>query len=241
MLMIDKVRELVNAKIKKYKSRLRAAEKRRESGAKHIDKIGKEKNVTFPCCEDVPKINVFDGERKRALRKSYGKSQPYMRARFKSVGRSSFSGTFLPQIPRKIKKLDGFLSGIAVPSVISRPPNLKAVNFTFAARVVIAVRDKFNGDAPAVYTAARITRQAYSQIVSDEMRPVSKRTAIRFAFALRFTKDEAVILLKSAGYAFSNSVTEDFIIQACLEVDPPIWDLDTVNMLLKEYQVDYQY
>ena len=70
---------------------------------------------------------------------------------------------------------------------------------------------------------------------------MSKRTAIRFAFALRFTKDEAVILLKSAGYAFSNSVTEDFIIQACLEVDPPIWDLDTVNMLLKEYQVDYQY
>ena len=40
MLMIDKVRELVNAKIKKYKSRLRAAEKRRESGAKHIAEIG---------------------------------------------------------------------------------------------------------------------------------------------------------------------------------------------------------
>lgn len=230
MLMIDKVRELVNAKIKKYKSRLRAAEKHRESGVKHIAEIGKEKNVSFSCCEDALKINVFDGERKRVLRKSY-----------KSVGRSSFSGTFLSQISRKIKRLDGFLSGIAVPSVISRPPNLKAVNLTFAARVVIAVRDKFNGDAPAVYTAARITRQAYSQIVSDETRPVSKRTAIRFAFALRFTKDEAVILLKSAGYAFSNSVTEDFIIQACLEVDPPIWDLDTVNMLLKEYQVDYQY
>lgn len=40
MLMIDKVRELVNAKIKKYKSRLRAAEKRRESGVKHIAEIG---------------------------------------------------------------------------------------------------------------------------------------------------------------------------------------------------------
>jgi hypothetical protein len=52
---------------------------------------------------------------------------------------------------------------------------------------------------------------------------------------------EAKLLLKSAGYAFSNSQTEDFILQACLDVNPPIWDLDLVNQLLKEYGVDYQY
>ena len=143
--------------------------------------------------------------------------------------------------PSRHAKLDDFLAAVGVPSTGSRPPNLNAANLSFAARVVLAVRDRFDGDAPAVYNAARISRQAYSQIVSDETRPVSKRTAIRFAFALKLSKAEAVCLLKSAGYAFSNSQTEDFILQACLEVDPPIWDLDAVNMLLKEYCVDFQY
>lgn len=130
---------------------------------------------------------------------------------------------------------------LRVPSVEPRPPNLHAANLSFAARVVIAVRDRFGGDAPKVYTAAKVTRQAYSQIVSDETHSVSKRTAVRFAFALHCDKDEARLLLKAAGYAFSNSQTEDFILQACLEVDPPIWDLDAVNELLKEYRVDFQY
>lgn len=136
-----------------------------------------------------------------------------------------------PRLPEDIK----------VPPPDPRPPNLHAANLSFAARVVIAVRDKFQGDAPKVYTAAKVSRQAYSQIISDETRPVSKRTAIRFAFALRSTPEDAKRLLKSAGYAFSNSQTEDFILQACLEVNPPIWDLDSVNKLLQEYRVDFQY
>ena len=139
--------------------------------------------------------------------------------------------------PRKARLPDN----LPVPPVESRPPNLHAANLSFAARIVIAIRDKFNGEAPKIYSAARISRQAYSQIVSDETRPVSKRTAIRFAFALKSTPEEARLLLKSAGYAFSNSLTEDFILQACLEVNPPIWNLDAVNDLLREYRVDYQY
>lgn len=130
---------------------------------------------------------------------------------------------------------------LPVPPVTPRPPDLQAANLSFAARVVIAVRDRFGGDAPKVYTAAKLTRQVYSQIVSDETRKVSKRTAVRFAFALHLTKDEAVALLKSAGYAFSNSLTEDFILQACLEVEPPLWNLDDVNLLLREYRVDFQF
>ena len=130
---------------------------------------------------------------------------------------------------------------LCVPPVESRPPNLRAANLSFAARLILAIQDKFGGDAPKVYTAAKVSRQVYSQIITDETRAVSKRTAIRFAFALKMTPGEAKLLLKSAGYAFSNSQTEDFILQACLEVDPPIWDLDVVNQLLKEYRVDFQY
>lgn len=138
-------------------------------------------------------------------------------------------------------KLARLPENLPVPSVESRLPNLHAANLSFAARLIIGIRDKFDGDAPKVYSAARISRQAYSQIVGDETRPVSKRTAVRFAFALRSTPEEARLLLKSAGYAFSNSLTEDFILQACLEVNPPIWDLDAVKQLLREYRVDFQY
>ena len=144
-------------------------------------------------------------------------------------------------IRRRAAKEARLPEGLRVPSPDPRPPHLNAVNLSFAARLVIAVRDKFSSDAPKVYAAAKVSRQAYSQIISDETRPVSKRTAIRFAFALKCTPEEAKRLLKSAGFAFSNSQTEDFILQACLEVNPPIWDLDAVNKLLQEYRVDFQY
>lgn len=148
----------------------------------------------------------------------------------------------LPRMARRaIRVPRGLLEDVQVPSPDSRPPNLQAANLSFAARVVIAVRDRFGGDAPKVYATARLTRAAYSQIVSDETHPVSKRTAIRFAFALQCDKEEARLLLKAAGYAFSNSKTEDFILQACLEMDPPVWDLEVVNRLLREYRVDFQY
>jgi len=135
----------------------------------------------------------------------------------------------------------GLPAGLKVPSTEPRPPDLHAANLSFAARVVIAVRDRFDGDAPRVYKAARLTCAAYSQIASDETHAVSKRTAIRFAFALRLTPDEARLLLKSAGFAFSNAKAEDFVLQACLEANPPIYDFETVNALLREYCVDYQY
>ena len=148
---------------------------------------------------------------------------------------------FRPRSMRKFAMEPRLPEDLRVPSPDPRPPNLNAANLSFAARLIIAVRDKFNNDAPKVYTAAKVSRQAYSQIISDETRPVSKRTAIRFAFALKCTPEEAKRLLKSAGFAFSNSQTEDFILQACLEVNPPIWDLDAVNKLLQEYRVDFQY
>ena len=148
----------------------------------------------------------------------------------------------LPRMARRAARVPrGLLEDVQVPSPDPRPPNLKAANLSFAARVVLAVRDRFGGDAPKVYAAARLTRAAYSQIVSDETHPVSKRTAIRFAFALQCDKEEARLLLKAAGYAFSNSKTEDFILQACLEMEPPVWDLEVVNRLLREYRVDFQY
>ena len=98
-----------------------------------------------------------------------------------------------------------------------RTPNLNSANPSFAARLIIYVRDKFGGDAPQVYRAAHVSRKTYSAIVSNELRPVSKRTAIAFAFALRLSPEEADALLRSAGHALSEFLLEDIVYRACLE------------------------
>ena len=77
--------------------------------------------------------------------------------------------------------------------------------------------------------------------MSDETHRVDKKTALRFAFALRLTLEEAGNLLKSAGFAFSNANRRDCVLQACLEANPPVWNLADVNLLLREYRVDFQF
>lgn len=114
--------------------------------------------------------------------------------------------------------------------VTVRTPDLNCANPSFAARLIIEVRDRFGGDAPSVYKAAHIDRKTYSAIVSNELRPVSKRTAVAFAFALRLTHDEADEFIQSAGYSFSMSILEDMVFIACLEAG--IYNWEKVNEIL---------
>ena len=63
---------------------------------------------------------------------------------------------------------------------------------------------------------------------------VSKRTAIQLAFALRLSREEADLLLHTAGYHLSRSVIEDIIFDACLEAK--IHSLEDVNQLLVAHE-----
>ncbi len=67
------------------------------------------------------------------------------------------------------------------------------------------------GDAPSIYTAARIDRRTYSSIISHPFRPVSKRTAVQFALALQLDRRAADELLLSAGFALSPAIPEDVV------------------------------
>ena len=129
-------------------------------------------------------------------------------------------------------------AGTKVPEAQSRvtvrTPDLNCANPSFAARLIIAVRDRFGGDAPSVYKAAHIDRKTYSAIVSNELRPVSKRTAVAFAFALRLTRDEADEFIQSAGYSFSMSILEDMVFTACLEAG--IYNWEKVNEILTMHE-----
>jgi len=130
--------------------------------------------------------------------------------------------------------LEGKPEGTVVPPASGREtirtPNLKCANPSFAARLIMYVRDKFGGDAPTIYRAAHISRKTYSAIISNELRPVSKHVAIAFAFALRLSLAEAKELLRSAGHAFSDFMLEDIIYQACLIAG--IYDINRVNQIL---------
>ena len=127
---------------------------------------------------------------------------------------------------RKAEKLLSF----EMPENKPRKPNLHAANLSFAARVIIWVRDRYANNAPAIYKAAYLSRKTYSAIISDENHVVSKRTAIQLAFALRLTREEADLLLHAAGYHLSRSVVEDMIFDACLEAN--IYNLVDVNHFL---------
>ncbi|MBR3220962.1 MAG: hypothetical protein IKF72_01920 [Kiritimatiellae bacterium] len=133
--------------------------------------------------------------------------------------------------------LDGKPEGTVLPPPSGRnavrTPNLKSANPSFAALLVRYVRDKFNGDAPQVYRAARVSRQTYSAIISNELRPVSKETAISFVLALKLSIDEANVLLRAAGHALSEFLLEDIIYQSCIVAG--IYEIGKVDEILRAH------
>lgn len=128
-----------------------------------------------------------------------------------------------------------------VPSVQPHVPNLASATPSFSAILVKTINERFDGDAPLIYKRAGVPRQIYHKIATDETAAVAKRTAIRFAFALRLTFDDAERLLNAAGYALSDSIAEDVILKECLCANPPVYDFTDVDSLLREYGVDYAY
>jgi len=178
---------------------------------------------------------IFDA--KKQLEQS-GDDVDYSIARNVSVGR--------PEERRDVAEkhgkdwlLEDKPEGTVVPPAMNREtvrtPNLTSANPSFAARLIIFVRDRFGGDAPAVYNAAHVSRKTYSAIVSNELRPVSKQTAIAFALALRLTGRELLDFLGSAGFALSEFMLEDMIVRRC--VIAGIYDVDRVNEILAVHGV----
>lgn len=161
-------------------------------------------------------------------------------------GRSNDDDTCRPSIgvvnqpslrPKIVSHIRQTLSKTNLPPPSSRDtkkiPDLKRESPSFAAMLVKYVNERFGGDAPKVYAAAKISRKTYSAIVGNELRPVSKQTAIQLALALHLGQFEADAFLKAAGYAFSPAMLEDIIVCACIAAK--VFDIDDVNSLLVSY------
>ena len=154
---------------------------------------------------------------------------------------SSDSGDMEEIIPPGTDDDEWLLSGKPEGTVVPPPsgratvrtPNLNSANPSFAALLIRHVRDKFDGDAAQVYHAACVSRQTYSSIISNELRPVSKDTAISFALALHLTIDETNEFLRAAGHALSEFLLEDIIYQACIAAG--IYDISKVDEILRAH------
>ena len=150
-----------------------------------------------------------------------------------SIGLADWS----PLHPKNASRIRKELDKANLPPPSSREarktPDLKSENLSFAAMLVKYVNERFGGDAPKVYAAAKISRKTYSAIVGNELRPVSKQTAIQLALALKLSRTEADTFLKAAGFAFSPAILEDIIVCACISAN--VFDIDDVNALLAEY------
>ena len=151
---------------------------------------------------------------------------------------SSDSGDVEEIIPFGTGDDEWLLSGKPEGSVVPPPsgrttmrtPNLNTANPSFAALLIRHMRDKFDGDAAQVYHAACVSRQTYSSIISNELRPVSKQTAVSFALALHLSLDETNGFLRAAGHALSEFLLEDIIYQACIVAG--IYDIAKVDEIL---------
>lgn len=117
-----------------------------------------------------------------------------------------------------------------------RTPNLKAKTLSFAAQLLLFVQQKCNGVGAVAYKRAGVSRKTYSKIISDARKYVSKRTVMQFAIGLQLSRAEADVLLKSAGYAFAETIPEDVAFLYC--IDHAIWNLYDLNAILRECKRD---
>lgn len=109
-------------------------------------------------------------------------------------------------------------------------PNLHAAVLSFSARLLTYVNEKCDGSAPMAYKRAGVSRQVYSRIVASNDAKVDKRTTMLFCIGLQLSIDEAELLMKSAGYAFSDTIPEDMVFRYCIL--NKIWNLDDINEML---------
>lgn len=103
----------------------------------------------------------------------------------------------------------------------------------FARRIVRGVKEVYGGNPVPFYTAAGLSRSAYSKLISHPDRHPSKDTVLAMAAALKMDADAATDFLRLAGYALSDSIPADIIWRACFSND--VHHLPQIRSLLAEF------
>ena len=118
------------------------------------------------------------------------------------------------------------------PAVRSLESLMQDLGEGFTARLLRFIDERGLKDS-TVYKQANITRQHFSKIQCNRDYQPKKKTVLAFAVGLRLTEAETAELLQSAGYAFSDSSRQDWIVRYCLA--RKIYNIYQVNALLFEH------
>lgn len=100
-------------------------------------------------------------------------------------------------------------------------------------QIVRWVNEKFDGDAVRFYTAAGISRSAYSKIISTVVKYPSKDTLLAMSAAFQLSLAEAKAFLAQSGYTLSDTVPADIVWAACLRHG--VFHVPQIRELLAEY------
>ncbi len=101
---------------------------------------------------------------------------------------------------------------------------------SFTTRLLQLIDERGLKDS-TVYKQSNISRQHFSKIQCNRDYNPKKKTVLAFAVGLHLSEDETIDLLKSAGYAFSDSSKRDWIVRYCLE--QKIYNINQVNTLFR--------
>ena len=108
-------------------------------------------------------------------------------------------------------------------------------NLTFNERLFLLI-DRTEQHDSDIYKKARIDRRLFSKIRCNEKYIPSKKTVIALCLALELSRDEADLLLSSAGYSLSPANDYDLIIAFC--IDKKIYDFFDINEVLLHFGFD---
>ena len=109
-------------------------------------------------------------------------------------------------------------------SVRRAKPNLKA------AGLLTYVRERCDGCGKIAYTRAGVSRQIYSRITSYDDETAEKLTVMKFCIGLQLGRSDADLLMKSAGYAFSDTIPAD--VAFVYAIEHKMWNIHDVSELL---------
>lgn len=109
-------------------------------------------------------------------------------------------------------------------------PNLYAAVLSFPARLLMYVRERCGGSGRIAYVRSGVSKQIYSRVTSWDDENADKKTVMKFCIGLQLGRSEADLLMKSAGYAFSDTIPIDKAFVYAIEHE--MWNIHDVEALL---------